>query len=49
VAQCPLKYVEVASVHEDISLAKGLEVEFLLGNVLKNGHPVQKAVDATIL
>jgi hypothetical protein len=40
---------EVASVHGDISLAKGLEVEFLLGNFLKDGHPVQKAVDVTIL
>ncbi len=40
---------EVASVHEDIQLAKGLEVEFLLGNFLKDGHSVQKAVDVTLL
>jgi hypothetical protein len=40
---------EVASVPGDISLAKGFEVEFLLGNFLKDGHPVQKAVDVTIL
>jgi hypothetical protein len=40
---------EVASVHEDIQLAKGLEVEFLLGNFRKDGHPVQKAVDVTLL
>jgi hypothetical protein len=40
---------EVASRHEDISLATGLEVEFLLGTFQRFGHPVQKAVDVAIL
>ncbi len=43
------KKFEVASVHGGIQLAKGLEVEFLLGNFLKGGYSVQKAVDVTIL
>ncbi|MCA9363647.1 hypothetical protein KC727_00270 [Candidatus Kaiserbacteria bacterium] len=40
---------EVASVHGGIQLAKGLEVEFLLGSFRKDGHPVQKAVDVALL
>ena len=40
---------EVASVHEDIRIAKGLEVEFLLSNFRKDGHPGKKAVDVTLL
>lgn len=43
------KKFEVASTHEDISLAQGLEVEFVLGTFRRRGHPVQKAVDVTIL
>lgn len=43
------KKFEVASTHEDIALAQGLEVEFLLGTFQRFGHPVQKAVDVTIL
>ena len=43
------KKFEAASIYEDISLAKGLEVSFLLGTFRQFGHFVQKAVDVALL
>jgi hypothetical protein len=38
----------VASTHDEITLAQGLEVRFLLGTFQDCGRSVQKAVDVTL-